>query len=342
MAVRHMPQPQAGPTPERFFQAINAYQITAALRTAIELELFTAIQEGASTPAELAARVHADARRIRMLCDFLTVEGHLTKHDGRYGLPEDTATFLVKTSPAYLGGTIQFLLCQDHMRAFENLTTIVKHGVPAEGMHNTVAPENPMWVDFARSMSPMMRMPAEGIAQYLVAGKAQPWKVLDIAAGHGLFGIAMARHNPQAKIVAVDWGGVLKVAQENAAHAGVAERYSTLPGSAFEVDFGSGYDVALVTNFLHHFDHKTVVGLLRKIHTSLKPGGRVAVLEFVPEEDRISPPLPAKFAIIMLAGTPGGDAYPYSQYQKMFQEAGFASSELVRLPGPESLVVAHK
>ena len=342
MAVRHMPQPQSSPSPERFFQALNAYQTTAALKTALELDLFTAIQEGARTPADLAARIHSDARRVRILCDYLTVEGLLDKHDGQYALPDDVAAFLVRTSPAYLGSTVQFLLCDDHLRAFANLTTILRHGVPAEGEGDSVAPDNPLWVDFARSMAPMMRMPADGIAQYLVAGKPQPWKVLDIAAGHGLFGVAVARHNPQAKIVAVDWPNVLKVAQENAQQAGVAERYSTLPGSAFQVDFGAGYDVVLLTNFLHHFDHKTVVDLLKKVHAAMKPGGRVVTLEFVPEEDRVTPPMAAKFAIIMLANTAAGDAYTYSQYQKMFQEAGFASSELVRLPGPESLVVAHK
>ena len=114
--------------------------------------------------------------------------------------------------------------------------------------------------------------------------------MLDIAAGHGIFGIVIAQRNPQAEIVAVDWAGVLSVATENAAKMGVAARHKALPGDAFSADLGTGYDVALMTNFLHHFDAATCTTLLKKVAASLKPGGRIAVLEFVPNDDRVSPP----------------------------------------------------
>jgi len=177
-----------------------------------------------------------------------------------------------------------------------------------------------------------MQLPAERLAQLLDAEAAHPSKVLDVAAGHGLYGIALARHNPQAEVVALDWRNVLTVAEENAEAAGVDERYRTLPGSAFEVEFGSDYDLILLTNFLHHFDPPTIEHLLRKVHAALKPGGRAVTLEFIPEEDRVSPPIPAAFSLIMLAGTPGGDAYPFSEYERMFRNAGFATSELHPLP----------
>ncbi len=338
MAVLHMPQLEPQPTPERFFQAVNSYQITAAIRAAVELDLFTAIHEGAATPVDLAVRLRSDTRRVRILCDFLCVEGLLAKRDGRYELPPDSAMFLVRTSPAYLGGILRFLLHPDNLRKAENLTAIVRDGVSQD---DTRA-DNPFWVDFARSMAPLMRMPAEAIAGELRADKGEPWRVLDIAAGHGMFGISIARRNPRAHIVAVDWPGVLDVARENAQQAGLAERYETRPGSAFEVDFGSGYDVVLLTNFLHHFGPAENVGLLRKVQAALKPGGRAVALEFVPEEDRVSPPTAAKFALLMLAGTVSGDAYPYSAYQRMFCDAGFASTELIELPGTESLVIARR
>ncbi len=62
-----------------------------------------------------------------------------------------------------------------------------------------------------------------------------------------------------------------------------------LPGSAFDVEFGGPYDTVLLTNFLHHFDKPTCVSLLKKVRASLKPGGKAATLEFVPNEDRVSP-----------------------------------------------------
>lgn len=87
----------------------------------------------------------------------------------------------------------------------------------------------------------------------LNASASAKWKVLDIAAGHGMYGVTIAKHNPNAEIFAVDWPRVLDVAKENAQAAGVAARYHTLPGNAFEVEFGKDYDLALLTGFLHHF-----------------------------------------------------------------------------------------
>src|SRR5262249_61875474 len=153
-------------------------------------------------------------------------------------------------------------------------------------------------------------------------------KVLDIAAGHGVFGIKLAQTNPNAEIVALDWPHVLEVAKENATARGVISRYKTLPGSAFDVDYGTGYDLVLLTNFLHHFDKETCETLLRKMRASLADGGRVATLEFVPNEDRVTPPQAAAFSMQMLGGTPRGDAYTFAELEQMFEHAGFAGREL--------------
>src|SRR5437899_2467138 len=198
-----------------------------------------------------------------------------------------------------------------------------------------------MWVDFARGMAPMMQLPAQMIAQVLKAEEGKEWKVLDIAAGHGTFGITIAKKNPNAKITAVDWKNVLEVAKENAQAAGVADRYSTIAGSAFDVDFGTGYDVALVTNFLHHFDMATNERFMRKVYAALKPGGRAATLEFVPNEDRVSPPFQASFAMMMLGGTPAGDAYTFPELEGMFANSGFASTTRHDLvPTPTTLLIS--
>ncbi len=156
------------------------------------------------------------------------------------------------------------------------------------GGEGSVSPENPVWVRFARAMAPMMALAAEGIASLAASGNGE-CRVLDIAAGHGLFGIAIARRNPRARIVALDWAPVLEVALENARRAGVDGRYQTIAGSAFEAEFGGPYDLVLLTNFLHHFDAAACVGLLRKVRAALAPAGRVITLEFVPDPDRLRP-----------------------------------------------------
>jgi 2-polyprenyl-3-methyl-5-hydroxy-6-metoxy-1,4-benzoquinol methylase len=192
-------------------------------------------------------------------------------------------------------------------------------------------------------MAPVMVYPAESVAALIAASAAKKWKVLDVAAGHGLFGITVARHNPNAEIFAVDWPAVLAVARENASGAGVAARHRTLPGSAFDVEFGTGYDVALVTNFLHHFDPPTCEILLRKVHAALAPGGFAVTVEFVPNEDRVSPAIPAMFPLTMLASTPAGDAYTYSDLERMFRNAGFRRSEIHALPpSPLSALVSTR
>ncbi len=334
---------QTALTPELIFQTLNAYQLTAALKGAIELDVFTGIGEGVRTAHALAERCQASDRGMRILCDFLVVAGLLTKDGDQYGLGPHAAAFLDRRSPAYLGTMVQFLGAPELRDAFQDLAAVVRRGGTMMGADGTVARENPLWVTFARSMAPMMTPAAEEIAALIDAGAGHKWRVLDIAAGHGVFGITIARRNPNAEIVALDWARVLAVAQENAQAAGVASRFHTLPGSAFEADYGGGFDIVLLTNFLHHFDIPTCEGLLHKVYQALKDGGRAVTMEFVPNDDRVSPPAAAAFSLIMLATTPSGDAYPFSQYEQMFQRAGFARSEIRSLErSPQSVIISRK
>ena len=320
------------PSPLLFFQTINSYQRTEALKAAIELGVFTTIAEGNTTVAEIARRCEAADRGIRILCDYLCIMGFLNKDGNNYSVTIDSATFLNRNSPAYLGGAIDFLLAPQLINDFKNLTAAVRKGGTVSEEGGTTAPENPVWVKFARAMAPMMAMPAQLTAQLVDEKADRKLKILDVAAGHGLYGLAFATRNPQAEIVALDWPNVLEVAKENAQGTGVSERYSTIPGSAFEVEFGAGYDIVLLTNFLHHFDVPTCETLLRKVHAALAPGGRAVTLEFVPNEDRISPPESAAFSMMMLGSTPAGDAYTFSELERMMTNAGFTTSELHPLP----------
>jgi SAM-dependent methyltransferase len=328
------------PSAEIVLDTLFAYQRSAALKSAIELDVFTAIDAGDTTARPLAARCQASERGIRILCDYLTTIGLLTKSDGAYGLTPESAAFLSQRSPAYLGTTARFLLRPELRQNLEQLTDAVRRGGVSPLGANTVSEENPIWVEFARSMGPLMVPAAHGIAQ-LVAGTSSELKVLDIAAGHGLFGITIAQHNPQAKIVAVDWPSVLAVATEHARAAHVEERYRTVAGDAFKVEFPDGFDVALVTNFLHHFDPATCTSFLAKVRRALKPGGRVALLEFVPNPDRVSPPIPARFSLGMLSGTPSGDAYTFAELQEQLEGAGFRNVSAHALPTPQTVLLAH-
>jgi 2-polyprenyl-3-methyl-5-hydroxy-6-metoxy-1,4-benzoquinol methylase len=335
--------PAQQPSPQLFFQTINAYQRTEALKAAIELEVFTAVGEGNTTVPQLATRCETSERGMRILCDYLCIIGFLGKDGTNYSLTQDSAVFLDKQSPAYLGGATEFISTEKLTDNFKNFAEVVRKGGSLDADGGTVAPNNPIWVKFAKAMSPMIAMPAQLIAKLADPAADGKLKVLDIAAGHGLFGIAFATNNKQAEVVALDWPKVLEVARENALSAGVADRYSTIEGSAFDVEFGSGYDVVLLTNFLHHFDPPTCETLLRKVHASLGEGGRAVTLEFVPNEDRITPPDAAAFSVMMLGSTPSGDAYTFSELERMFASAGFARSEIHELPPTiQRVVISQK
>lgn len=322
----------AGPSPALFFDTVNAFQRTEALRAAVELDVFTHIAIGKHTAAELAAACGAAPRGVRILADYLTIVGFLTKQDDRYDLTPETAAFLDRRSPAYLGGALEFMLVPQLRECFRELPAAVRKGGTVTSDEGTVSPDNPIWVAFARAMGPVMELPAELLAGLVGGDPNRPLRVLDVAAGHGLFGIAVARRYPKATVTALDWPGVLAVANENAQRAGVAERHALRPGDAFTVDWGGPYDVVLLTNFLHHFDVAGCERLAKKALGALSPGGRAVTLEFVPNPDRVTPPATAGFALTMLATTAAGDAYTFAEYEQMFAAAGFARSEFHALP----------
>jgi len=334
-------QTASQPTPALLFDTINAHQRTEAIKAAIELNLFSAIAAGNTSAKEIAQACGASQRGTRILCDYLVIIGFLTKQDDNYGLTPDSAMFLDKNSPAYMGTVIEFMLSPMITDNFNDLTAVVRKG-GSISEEATIAPDHPVWVKFARAMAPMMALPAQMLAPMVDPNANEKLRILDIAAGHGLYGLAFAKRNPQAEVTAVDWAGVLEVATENAQAAGVAERYHTKPGSAFNVDYGTGYDIVLLTNFLHHFDPPTCETLLRKVHGALADGGRAVTVEFVPNPDRVSPPQAAAFSLMMLGGTPSGDAYTFAELETMFRNAGFAQSEWLELPPTIQRVVISK
>lgn len=321
----------AGPSPERIFTTLNAFHQTAALKAGIELDIFTAIDDGGSTPAAIAAQSGASERGIRILCDSLTVLGFLEKQEASYFLTPESRMFLSRKSRACIGSISGFVTSDWSTTNFAHLTDSVRKGGKFSGDGaNTVEAE--IWTSFAKCMAPLTVPAAMFIAKLIGAEAAKPCRVLDIAAGHGMYGITIARQNPNARITALDWPGVLEIAKEHAQEAGVAERYETLPGSAFETDFGSGYDVILLTNIFHHFDPPTCTALMKKVRGALKPNGMAITLEFIPNEDRVSPPTAAAFSLVMLASTNAGDAYTESEYRRMFADAGFPQTRMEEVP----------
>ena len=191
--------PAQQPSPILFFQTINAYQRTEALKAAIELDVFTAIGEGNTTADKIAQRCKASERGTRILCDFLTIMGFLNKDENQLQPDPRLRDFSRQRSPAYLGGTIEFMATEKLTGNFKNFADAVRKGGSTDEEGGTVAPDNPIWVKFARGMAPMIAMPAQIMAKLVDPDGNRKQRILDIAAGHGLFGIAFAKNNPTGR-----------------------------------------------------------------------------------------------------------------------------------------------
>ncbi|MBB2785636.1 UNVERIFIED_ORG: 2-polyprenyl-3-methyl-5-hydroxy-6-metoxy-1,4-benzoquinol methylase [Rhizobium esperanzae] len=325
-------------SPELVVDALFACRKTAAIRAAIELDLFTHIGEG-KTAVSLASAMSASERGTRILCDYLVVHGFLTKESGEYRMTPSTRMFLDRNSPAYMGSAVEFVAAPEVLDNFlRDPAAVVRNGGSA-GLANLSA-DNPVWLKFARGMGSFTGLSAKILAGEISGWGKPPRKVLDIASGPGLFGIEIAKVFPSAEIVAVDWAAVLELSRQNAERAGVADRYRTVAGNAFDVEWGAAYDLVLLPNFLHHFDMPTCAQLLRKIIASLAEDGRIVAVDFVPNEDQVSPPFPAAFSWEMLAGTPSGQAYTHSELTEMARLAGLAGVMVKPMPPtPASLIV---
>lgn len=320
------------PSPQLFFETVNAYHRTAALKAAIELDLFTRLAAGPATAAALASAAACTGRGMRILLQNLVVFGFLLKDGDHFALTPDSAVFLNRNSPAYLGDSIRFLLDPSLTAAFGDLAGTIRTGQLPTNPHGTTAPDHPVWVEFARTMGPMMVPAAEGAASLVNLPADRDSRILDISSSHGTFGIALARRHPRAHLVALDWEAVLAVTEANARAQGIGDRFSKISGDAFTTPLGDGYDVALIPNFLHHFSPADCTRFLRRIHEALRPGGTVVVVEFIPNEDRVSPPGAATFSLVMLGTTPLGDAYTFDDLSRMLADAGFHAPGLHPLP----------
>jgi ubiquinone/menaquinone biosynthesis C-methylase UbiE len=320
-------------------EATLAYQKTAALTAAIKLDIFTLIGAGAATSEALAEKTGTSSRGMRILCDFLSVAGLLSKEDRSYRVTPSSRRYFDRSSPAWMGSAIDFFAAPEmvHLLLDDPVSYVRRGG--SDGLAH-LAPNHPIWVRFAKAMTPIARLTAKRAAAHLATRADPPATVLDVGAGHGFYGIELARMLPEVVVTAVDWPSVLELAFANARAVGMADRFRMLAGSAFEVDWGRGFDLVIVANFLHHFSRENCATILRKVRLSLSQKGHACAIDFVPDDNRVSPPVQAMFAFWMLATTPEGDAYTLSDLDEIAKAAGFgrATARLLH-PTPQSLVM---
>jgi C-methyltransferase len=327
--------------PAMIMQLMGGAQASATVCGAVELGLFKALGEGPLDAASVAKAVGCPERTTRMMLGALCALG-LLAHDGtRYRLQPAAEAHLVPGRPAYVGDFAGIAGSDLMWNALGHLADAVrKGGSVLEGHAET--PQNKFWETFARS-SASMAVPAAAAIEGMLA----PWlaskraRVLDIAAGSGIYGYTLAKAHSNVELTALDWPNVLPETRSYAPRFGVeASRVRYLPGNLFEVDFQGPYEVILASHIFHHFDPPTCQKLMRKIAGQLAPGGRVVIHEFLGDENN---PSGALFAITMLVWSQKGDAYASADYRKWLAECELRNVSVAQLPGmPTAIVMAER
>ncbi|MEV4895590.1 class I SAM-dependent methyltransferase [Nonomuraea sp. NPDC055795] len=321
-------------TRESLLGMMQAYKTTSLLRTGVSMGVFDCLEEGPADAETVAGRLGSDVRGMRILLNALAAVGLAEENDGRFALPAGAEQFLVSKSPAYFGDMVRVMASDWEWDALKRLDQAVRHGGTVMEVH-AETPGYAYWEDFASYAVAVARPTAQVVADAL-----EPWAagrdgldVLDVACGHGMYGLTLAQRNPQARMWALDWPNVLPLTEQNAERMGVHDRVHRLPGDMFEVPLGGPYDVVLVTNVLHHFSEERAGELLRRLAPAVKPDGKIVLVGFTLDAPPAEDPAPHLFSILMLTWTFEGEVHTVRSYTRMLAAAGFTNGHRHEVPG---------
>ncbi|HET9088222.1 MAG TPA: methyltransferase [Acidobacteriaceae bacterium] len=334
--------PTAQITPERLMQMAWGYAPPLAVEAAVRLGVFDALEKGSKTVDELATATESSRRGLVAVLDLLAGLGLLAKSSGNnYALTPESAAFLVSTKPSFQGGLFRHMSRQ-LLPNWLHLTEVVRSGKPAESV-NDEKEGTAFFQELVEDIFPMSYSAARGLAEGLgISGGSQEVSVLDLAAGSGVWGIALAQRWPQVRVRAVDWEGVLPVTRRVAEKFGVADRFTFVPGDLLKADFGTDHQVAVLGHILHSEGVKRSQLLLKKTFQALAPGGTIAIAEFLVNDMRTGPANGLIFAVNMLVNTTEGGTYSFTEIQDWLKEAGFTNIRQMDSPGPSPLILADR
>jgi len=328
-------------SPERVMQFVWGYAPTLIIQAAVQHRVFDLLDESPKTIKELAKKSGASERGLTAIANALVGLNFLARKGERYQLTPESAAFLVSTKPAFLGAIYKHMSKQILPKWME-LDTVVRTGKPAFAV-NSPKPGAAFFAQFVESLFPMGYHAAQMLGEHLkISQSKNPVSVLDIAAGSGVWGIALAQQSPLVRISAVDWPDVLKVTKKVAKRCGVGNRLTGIPGDILKADFGSNHQIATLGHILHSEGRERSRRLLRKVFKALAPGGTIMISEFVPNATRTGPPAPLLFAVNMLVSTTDGDTFTFEEMSAWLREAGFKNPRTLDVHSHSPLILATK
>ena len=329
-------------TPERIMQFAWGYVPPLAIEAAIRHRVFDVLDDGPKTVAEVRRLTGASERGLAAIMNILVGLDFLAKDAaGAYRLTPESAAFLVSTKPGFQGGLIRHTSLQLLPR-WLSLNDVVATGRPVKAV-NQEADGGEFFQELVMDIFPMSYPAAQALGRELALGdEGGTVKVLDLAAGSGVWGIALAQASARVRVTAVDWPEVLPLTRKTVERFGLGDRFGYVAGDLLEADFGEGYGVATLGHILHSEGEERSRRLLAKVFRAMAPGGTVAIAEFLVNEDRTGPLTGLFFAANMLVNTENGGTYSFEEISGWLREAGFAKARTMDAPGPSPLILASK
>jgi ubiquinone/menaquinone biosynthesis C-methylase UbiE len=329
-------------TPERLQQLGFAYAPPLIISAAVSNKVFDALATGAKTVEKVSEETGASHRGLRALMDAL-VALELLKKDrhGKYSLTPESAAFLVSNKSGSLAGFFETIL-PHLMSKWLPLYEITRTGRPIAAV-NEEAEGTQFFSELVENIIPMSYPGAQRLGEHLKLAKAKNVvRVLDLAAGSGIWGIALAQESSRVRVTAVDWAGMIPTTKRITKKFGVMDRCEFIGGDLLEADFGDGYDVATLGHILHSEGEQRSRRLLAKTFRALKSGGTIVIAEWLVNDARTAPAPSLMFAVQMLVNTDKGDTFSFNEIKRWLEEAGFKKVRKLEAPGPSPLVLATK
>ncbi len=341
------PMEHGAVTPERIMQFAWGYAPPLIIEAAVRNGVFDALEDRPKTAAEVSAATGASERGLTMIMNALIgLELLLRNDEGRYSLTPESAAFLVSSKPSFLGGFYRHI--SSHLiPGWLHLEEVVRSGKPALRVDDKSDGAG-FFEQMVADIFPMSFGPAKIAAEALevtsvAAGMGgRPYRVLDIGAGSGAWGIAFAQASPHVAITAVDWDNVLQITQKIAAKFGLGDRLSCIPGNLRTVEFGTGYQAATIGHILHSEGAERSRQLLERVFAALAPGGSVVIGEFLVNPDRRGPLSGLIFGVNMLVNTTDGDTWSFEEIADWLRACGYVNARTVDCHSHSPLILADK
>jgi ubiquinone/menaquinone biosynthesis C-methylase UbiE len=312
------------------------------LEAAIRHRVFDLLDSGPKTISQVHKETGASERGLSAVMHALVGMNFLAKDkQGVFSLTPESSTFLVSTKPGFLGGMLRHG-SEQLIPKWLHLNKIVETGQPVTSVNQEGAGSD-FFAQFVNDIFPTSYPAAQTLSRHLgESGMSGPVRVLDLAAGSGVWGIAMAQGSEKVSVTAVDWPEVIPVTRKTVSRFGLAERYSFVAGDLLQADFGTGFTVATLGHILHSEGRERSRELLKKTFKALASGGTIVVAEFLVNADRTGPLNGLFFAVNMLVNTDSGDTYSFEEISSWLKDAGFVNARTLDSPGPSPLVLATK